>query len=330
MNSGKGQFMKKAVYISVVVPVYNEEHNIEAFYERVSRTLTAAGASYEIIFVLDPCTDMTEQKVYELIDRDKGVKLIRTSRRFGQPACTMAGIERCGGEACFVIDADMQDPPELMTEMLKKWEEGYKVVYAKRGSREGETLFKRLISFIGYLIIERISDNAIPRNTGDFRLLDREVVNQIKTFKEHDAFLRGIVSYVGFKQTFVEYNRDARASGSGKYNKFTGSLRIGLNGIFNFSKTPLNVIIYLGALIFVLGFSALLFIGQLLNAFGAAGALLLIVILFLTGIQLICLGILAQYFARIFDEIKGRPGIIIEKMVGFGGPQEKDRNRGEA
>lgn len=231
--------MEKEIYVSVVAPVYNEENTIEAFHERLAKTLQHMNVSYEIIFVLDPCTDSTELKVTELMKKDRNVKMIVTSRRFGQPACTIAGIANCSGSLCFVIHADLQDPPELMPEMLEKWKEGYKVVYAKRASIKGETLLKRFVSRIGYYIIEKMSDIKIPRDTGDFRLLDRDVIDHIKEFKEHDAFLRGITAYIGFKQTYVTYNRDPRAAGAGKYNKYTGSLRIGMNGILNFSKIPL-------------------------------------------------------------------------------------------
>jgi len=312
--------MEKETVVSVVVPVYNEEGGVAAFYERLMPVIKGIGSRYEIIFVLDPCADSTEQKIYELMEKDKNVKLISTSRRFGQPACTIAGIVHCGGDLCFIIDADLQDPPELMPAMLKKWEEGYKVVYARRSSRKGETLFKRLVSSLGYFIIERISDIKIPRDTGDFRLLDRVVIDQIKTFKEHDAFLRGIVAYIGFKQTAVAYDREARNSGAGKYNKYTGSLRIGFNGILNFSKAPLYFIMILGLTVISAAILASLFAGPVTKAVGAFNFSLLVIVLYLAGFQLFSLGIIAQYFARILDEVKGRPGIIIDKMVGFDKP----------
>ena len=309
--------MEKEIYVSVVAPVYNEENTIEAFHERLAKTLQHMNVSYEIIFVLDPCTDSTELKVTELMKKDRNVKMIVTSRRFGQPACTIAGIANCSGSLCFVIDADLQDPPELMPEMLEKWKEGYKVVYAKRASIKGETLLKRFVSRIGYYIIEKMSDIKIPRDTGDFRLLDRDVIDHIKEFKEHDAFLRGITAYIGFKQTYVTYNRDPRAAGAGKYNKYTGSLRIGMNGILNFSKIPLYAIIITGIIIIAADILVLFFTVPLSGLMGKSNFILLTVVLFLAGLQLLSLGIIAQYFARIFYEVKGRPGIIIDKMVGF-------------
>jgi dolichol-phosphate mannosyltransferase len=182
--------------------------------------------TYELVFALDPSPDRTEEVILEQIKRNPNIKLIVFSRRFGQPAATMAGIFSCQGDNCVVIDVDLQDPPELIADMYKKLQDGYEVVYAKRRSREGETLLKRLIAYVGYNVINKFSDVEIPRNTGDYRIMTRRVIEELARLNESHGFLRGLVAYVGFKQTFVEYDRDPRYSGIGNYNRFTGSLKV--------------------------------------------------------------------------------------------------------
>jgi dolichol-phosphate mannosyltransferase len=204
--------------------------------------------------------------------------------------------------------------------MVIKWKEGYQVVYAQRISRKGETLMKRMVSYLGYWLIDRIAEVKIPRNTGDFRLMSRQVIEHIKRLNEHDAFLRGLVAYVGFSQTAVKYERDARFTGKSSYNKFLGSMTIGLNGILGFSKYPLHMISIFGVIIssfsFIIGMAYLIL--KLINYDIKWGnPTLVILISFLSGIQLLCLGIMGQYFARIYDEIKGRPIFIVQKAVGF-------------
>jgi dolichol-phosphate mannosyltransferase len=205
--------------LSVVVPAYKEEVNIERVYERLSAVLDGLGLDWELIFSVDPSPDRTEELILALRDRDPRVKMLRFSRRFGQPMATIAGLEAASGDAVVVIDCDLQDPPELIAEMVTRWREGFDVVYAQRRSRAGETLPKRIVSRIGYKIINRIAEVNIPPNTGDFRLMSRRVVENVVALKEHHGFLRGLVGLVGFAQTSVLYDRDARAGGTSKYNQ---------------------------------------------------------------------------------------------------------------
>lgn len=303
--------------ISIVVPVYREETNIKPFLQRMESVLGKLNCSYEILFCLDPSSDNTEQTILDEIQRNENIRLIKFSRRFGQPAATMAGIHLCKGDLCVVIDVDLQDPPELIEMMLEKWRDGYKVVYAKRRSRKGETFLKIWISHIGYYIINTISDVAIPTDTGDFRLMDRRVVDEVKRLNESHGFLRGMVAFVGFKQTFVEYDRDERASGISSYNRYLGSLRIAINGIVGFSIRPLQVASILGGLIavgaFLLGSWILVekFILHLELTPGLTWTIVLIT--FLSGVQLLSLGIMGEYIGRIYEEVKQRPQYIIEK-----------------
>ncbi len=312
--------------LSIVVPVYNEERNIKPLVDRLTSVIRELGCAYEVIFVLDPCKDNTEQCVMDLRKENPSIKLLKMSRRFGQPACTMAGIHYASGDACVVIDADLQDPPELIKDMVAKWQEGYHVVYAQRISRKGETLLKRMVASIGYWVIDKIAEVNIPRNTGDFRLMSKQVIEKLKQLKEHDSFLRGLVAYVGFNQIGIPYHRDERLVGKGKYNRFFGSLRIGFNGVFSFSKYPLHLISILGIIIsslsFLLGITYL--ITRLANVNIPWGnPTLVILISFLSGIQLLSLGIMGEYFARIYDEVKQRPSFIIDEAIGFGseGPE---------
>ena len=217
--------------ISLVVPVYNEEANIRPFLTRVETLFSRMNLSYEIIFSLDPCSDRTEEIILEEINRNPNIKLIVLSRRFGQPAATMVGILTCSGETCVAIDVDLQDQPELIEQMYHKLNEGYEVVYAIRRSRKGETLIKRVIAYWGYLIINKLSDIKIPRNTGDFRIMTRRVIEELRHLNESHGYLRGLVAYIGFKQTYIEYDRDERQNGRGNYNRYIGSLTIGLNGL---------------------------------------------------------------------------------------------------
>ena len=230
-----------ALEISVVVPVYREESNIEPFLRRLEPVLDGISPSYEILFCLDPSPDNTETEIIRHIERNPNIRLLVFSRRFGQPAATMAGILASNAKTCVVIDVDLQDQPELITDLHRKLQEGFEVVYAQRRSRKGETAVKRLISYFGYATINRLSDVPIPRNTGDFRIMTRRVVEELRRLNESHGFLRGLVAYVGFKQTFIQYDRDERFTGRGNYSRLTGSLRIGLNGLISFSSRPLQL-----------------------------------------------------------------------------------------
>ena len=306
--------------LSLVIPAYNEEGNIQVVYERVSRILDSTELDWELIFSVDPSTDGTEQLIRDLADTDDRVKMLRFARRFGQPMATLAGLEASSGDAVIVIDCDLQDPPELIPQLISKWREGFDVVYAQRRHREGETLPKRLVAALGYRLIKRISEVDIPPNTGDFRLMSRRVVDNVVSLQEGHGFLRGLVGFVGFPQTAVPYDRDARANGSGKYNRFTGSLRIGLNGIVGFSRYPLQVISVIG---FVFAFLSLLlalayFSAKLAGArFPIGNATIVILVAFFSGIQLLSLGVMGEYIGRIYDEVRRRPKYILESRYGW-------------
>lgn len=304
--------------LSVIVPVYKEAANIKPFLTRMEAVLNKAGLVYEIIFCLDPSPDNTEQVIQHEIERNSNIKLIIFSRRFGQPSATMAGILYSQGEACVVIDVDLQDPPELIDPMYKKLNDGYEVVYAQRRSRKGETLPKKIISYFGYKVINKLSDVQIPRNTGDFRIMTRRVIEELRRLNESHGFLRGLVAYVGFKQAFIEYDRDPRHSGKGNYNRITGSLKIGLNGLISFSSRPLQMMSIAGACI--AGFSFLLggwyLIQKLYDIQLTPGlSTTVIVVSFFSGVQLLCLGLMGEYIGRIYDEVKRRPMYIVDKVI---------------
>src|SRR6266404_1541654 len=305
--------------LSIVVPVYKEEGNIDEFLRRIRPILEQLTEEFEIIFALDPSPDQTEQKILEARSRDTRIKLLKFSRRFGQPFATLAGLQYSTGQAVIVIDVDLQDPPELITTMVEKWREGYDVVYAQRRTREGETWIKKVISEIGYKVINRIADVEIPKNTGDFRLMSRRVVNEINRLKECHGFLRGMVSVIGFRQTSVLFDRPARFSGRGNYNRLLGSLRIGFNGIFCFSNYALTLSTLAGFIIALTAFSVGI-LYAILKIFGFPFPLgnptIVILVLFLGGIQLICIGILGEYIGRIYEEVRQRPRFIIERSEG--------------
>ena len=306
--------------ISIVVPVRNESENIKPFLQRTENVLNKIGKPYEIIFSLDPSNDDTEKVILDEIKRNKKIKLLIFSRQFGQPAATLAGIINCKGSYCVVIDVDLQDPPEIIESLYKEIVSGFEVVYAKRRSRKGETLFKKLISSVGYYLINKLSDVHIPKDTGDYRIISRKVINHLKDLNESHGFLRGMVAFVGFKQTFVEYDRDDRRAGKSKYNKFLGSLKIGFNGLVGFSSRPLFIMSLVGFIIaFLSFFLGLWYFIQKILGFNLTLGLTTTVILisFFAGVQLLGLGLLGEYVGRIYDEVKKRPKYILDKKINF-------------
>lgn len=311
---------EQGIELSVVVPAFNEEENVERVYRRLRDVLDGLGIRWELIFSVDPSTDGTEAAILELRTRDQRVKLLRFSRRFGQPMATIAGLEASSGQAVVVIDCDLQDPPELIPELLDRWREGFDVVYAQRRSREGETFAKRIVSAVGYRVIARIAEVEIPPNTGDFRLMSRRVVDHVVALKESHGFLRGLVGLVGFRQSSVLYDRDPRAGGAGKYNRFLGSLVIGLNGVFGFSVYPLRLISAGGILFSAFAFLlAIVYLVLKLAGFPfpVGNPTVVILVTFFSGIQLLSLGVIGEYVGRIYDETRGRPKYIIESRHGF-------------
>ncbi len=306
--------------LSLVVPVYREEKNVPEFLRRVRPILGAITEDYEVIFALDPSPDRTEEVILEARAQDARVKLLRFSRRFGQPMATLAGLQYSAGEAVVVLDVDLQDPPELLGEMVAKWREGYDVVLPQRRQRTGEPWIKRLVAATGYQVINKIADVRIPPNTGDFRLMSRRVVAEVTRLKETHGFLRGMVAVVGFKQALIPFDRPARFAGETNYNRFLGSLRIGFNGIFCFSTYALTLSTWLG---FLVSGGAFLLMGiylfyKLMDWPIAWGnPTLVILISFLGGIQLISVGILGEYIGRIYEEARARPKFIVERAEGF-------------
>ena len=306
--------------ISVVIPVFREEKNVDVFLCRIVPLLQAHTDSFEIIFALDPSPDRTEEVILDARARDDRIKLLTFSRRFGQPMATLAGLQYSSGEAVIVMDVDLQDPPELVTEMIHKWKEGYDVVLAQRRQRTGEPWIKKLVAATGYKVINKIADVTIPPNTGDFRLMSRRVVREILKLKESHGFLRGMVAVVGFRQVIIPFDRPPRAHGQSNYSRYLGSLRIGFNGIFCFSTYALSLSTLLGFVI--AGFSFLLMAIYLFYKFMGWQILwgnptLVILISFLGGIQLISVGILGEYIGRIYEEVRERPKFIVDRAEGF-------------
>ncbi len=307
--------------LSIVVPVYKEEKNIPAYLERIRPLLAAITDDYEIIFSLDPSPDRTEEVILEARAQDARVKLLKFSRRFGQPFATLAGLEYSSGDAVIVMDVDLQDPPELVGQMVEKWREGFDVVLPQRRHRTGEPLIKKLVARTGYKVINKIADVSIPPNTGDFRLMSRRVVREVLRLKESHGFLRGMVAVVGFKQALIPFDRPARFAGETNYNRFFGSLRIGFNGIFCFSTYALTLSTQLGFLLAFssLGIAVLYLLAKLtgLIPFPPGNPTIVILVLLLGGIQLISIGILGEYIGRIYEEVRSRPKFIIDRAEGF-------------
>jgi dolichol-phosphate mannosyltransferase len=308
--------------LSIVVPIYNEEETLPVFLKTIQRVLKKITDNYEIIFALDPSSDRSEEIIEHIHNSDNRIKLLRFSRRYGQPAATWAGMYHASGDAVIPIDCDMQDPPELIEKMVDLWRnEGYKVVIPQRKSRDGENFLKKVISYMGYWIINKIASVDIPRNTGDFRLLDRRVVDELMRLRESHGFLRGLTSLVGFRTYLLPFSRLSRASGKGKYNRITGSLRIGFNGIVAFSDFLLNMITVLGLTLSTLSVSGAAFMvcaklfGWWKSVTGVATMLVIVLLLF--GMLFLALGIMGAYVSRIYDEVKMRPKFIVEKSLGF-------------
>jgi len=299
---------------SIIAPIYNEIDNLPELYRRVKEVMDSSGEPWELILVDDGSTDGSTDKIRELAQKDKTtVRPVIFARNFGHQVAITAGWDFARGDAIVIIDADLQDPPEVILELAKKWKEGYEVVYAVRGEREGESWFKKFTAAMFYRIIYSITDVKIPVDTGDFRLMDRKVVDVLKQMKERHRFPRGMSAWVGFKQIGVTYKRAARIAGVTKY-PFSKMLKLALNAITGFSYFPLQVATYFG--FFSAGVSILaipIVVYMRMTGSGAffGQATTLIAVLFLGGVQLISLGILGEYIGRLYDEAKGRPLYIV-------------------
>lgn len=300
---------------SIVAPNFNEAGSVNEFYRRVSETMNALQEAWELVWVDDGSTDGSTDKIRAFAQQDAGVRPVIFARNFGHQLAVTAGLDYSRGQAVILIDSDLQDPPELIPEMIAKWREGYEVVYAVRKEREGETRFKLFTASLFYRIIYRITDVNIPLDTGDFRLLDRKVVDVLSNMRERHRFLRGMSAWVGFKQIGVPYKRAARFSGETKY-PLKKMVRFASDAITGFSYFPLQMATYLGFLAAVISIVAIPIVIALRLAgsqafFGQATTL--IAVLFLGGVQLISLGILGEYIGRIYDEAKHRPLYIVRE-----------------
>lgn len=301
--------------ISVIAPVFNEVQSLPEFYRRVRQVLDGLGVRWELLLVDDGSTDGSTDLIRQLAREDARVRALIFARNFGHQLAVTAGLDHCCGRAAIIIDSDLQDPPEVMADLIARWREGYEVVYAVRAEREGETWFKLFTASLFYRLIYRITDVKIPLDSGDFRLLDRQVVDVLKTMRERHRFLRGMSVWVGFRQTGVPYQRAARFAGQTKY-PLRKMLKFAFDAITSFSYLPLQLATYLGfaaALLSILAIPVVIILRQSgMQAF-LGQATTLIAVLFLGGVQLISLGILGEYIGRLYDEAKGRPLYILRE-----------------
>jgi dolichol-phosphate mannosyltransferase len=307
--------MSSIVKYSIVVPVYNEEEVIHETYRRLTEVMRSTKEAYELLFVNDGSRDRTAEIIKEYSEQDPAVVLLDFARNFGHQIAITAGMDYARGEAVVVIDADLQDPPELILEMIEKWKQGFDVVYAKRTKRKGETYFKKQTAAMFYRFLRGMTDIDIPLDTGDFRLLDRKVCNQMNSIQEKNRFVRGLVSWVGFKQIAVEYERDERLAGESKY-PLKKMLKLSMDGITSFSYKPLKLASYAGVTLSGIGFIYLLVVLYLklfTDSTITGWSSLIVIQLFFSGIILIILGMIGEYIGRIYDETKNRPLYIVRE-----------------
>lgn len=307
------------IELSVVIPLYNEGENIDYLFERLVGALTRLEVRYEIVCVNDGSNDDTLERLVQHHRSNSAIKVVNLSRNFGKELALSAGLDYTSGAAIVPIDADLQDPPELIQDMMEKWREGYDVVYATRRSRHGESWLKRLTAKLFYRVIDSMSSVHIPRNTGDFRLLDRRVVDVIKQMPERTRFMKGLFAWVGFKQTCVVYDRPQRYQGTTTWN-YWRLWNFALDGITSFSLMPLKVWSYLGFSLSIVAFlyATYLVIRTVLFGIDVPGyASLMVIMLFLGGMQFMTLGIIGEYVGRIFEEVKGRPLYLVRDLHGF-------------
>lgn len=309
--------MERPIRYSIVIPVYNEEAVIHETYRRLQNVMDTTGEAYELIFVNDGSRDRTAGILEDFCTRDESVKLIDFARNFGHQVAITAGMDYAAGDAVVVIDADLQDPPELILDMIAKWKEGYEVVYAKRIARKGETWFKKATARAFYRLLRASTEIDIPVDTGDFRLIDRRVCDEMKKLPEKNRFVRGLVSWVGFRQTAIEYVREERFAGETKY-PFGKMLKLCLDGITSFSHKPLKLAGYAGILSSAAGFLymlAIFYLKLFTDKVVPGWSSLMIVQLFFSGFILIMLGAVGEYIGRIYEESKARPLYIVRDVI---------------
>ena len=319
--------INKIVY-SIIVPLYNEELVINESYRRLKEVMDSVKENYEIIFMNDGSRDKTRDIVEKICRKDEKIKLANFSRNFGHQDAITAGMDLAEGAAIIVIDADLQDPPETIPKMIEKWKEGYEVVYAKRIKREGETFLKKFTAKAFYRLLKSMTNIDIPVDTGDFRLIDRKVCDALTSLPERNRFVRGLVSWVGYKQTFVEMTRQERFAGETKYS-LKKMVKLAIDGITSFSYKPLAIAGYFGGLTFLVGLILLMgdIIKKLVNHTPIFNFGLIISInILMFGIVLISIGIMGEYIGRIFDESKARPNYIIASTINYKGDVKKDPN----
>jgi glycosyltransferase involved in cell wall biosynthesis len=305
---------------SVVAPIYNEEGNIQKLYDRIKRVMDSTGEPWELITVNDGSRDRSLELLEEIAAQDSRIKVINFARNFGHAPAVTAGLDHTSGDAVVVIDADLQDPPELILEMIERWKAGYQVVYAVREERKGESWFKLFTAKLFYRLIYRITDVNIPMDTGDFRLMDRVVVDALNSMREHNRFIRGMTSWIGFKQTGVHYVREAREWGETKY-PFRKMLKFAMDAITGFSYFPLQVMVYVSFFLGIIAVLAIPIIAVLRIVLGyeflggqVTGIVLLLVV---SSFQLFFLFVMGQYVARIYDETRNRPIYLVASKTGF-------------
>lgn len=316
------------VKYSIIVPMFNEEEVIEETYRRLREVMDRTSEGYELVFVNDGSRDRTVEIVGNLCRQDRHVRLLNFSRNFGHQIAITAGMDYAAGQAIVVIDADLQDPPDVILKMIEKWKMGYDVVYGQRLKRKGETVFKKVTALFFYRLLRNMTNVDIPVDTGDFRLIDRKVADVLKGLKEKNRFVRGLVSWVGFRQTSVEYVREERWAGETKY-PLKKMLRFAMDGITSFSHKPLRLATYLGFGLSGLSFVYLLVVlvqALFTNTTTPGWASIVAINLFFNGIMLILLGIIGEYIGRIYDESKDRPLYIVQEVRGY----ERERDESEA
>jgi glycosyltransferase involved in cell wall biosynthesis len=321
---------QRPILVSAIVPCLNEEEALQDTHARLSSVLEKIPANFEIIYVDDGSTDSTGELLRALHAHDKHVRVVRFSRNFGHQMAITAGLEHAAGDAVVIIDADLQDPPETIVDFFSKWSEGYDVVYGVRTERDGETAFKLWTAKLFYRCMTRLSETQIPLDTGDFRLLDRRVVNVLLGMPERDRFVRGMVSWLGFSQIAVPYRREPRIAGVTKFSFFR-MLRFAMDGIFSFSIVPLRVATWTGFITSILAILGIVVV-SLEGFIGVPGLVkgwssTMFAVLFIGGVQLICMGIIGEYIGRIYGESKHRPLYVVREILGFEG-EKREANPG--
>ena len=326
----KSPISRAQIEVSIIVPIWNDAENIEPFIESIVAQLCLKTEKFEIIFCIDPSKDGTEQLISRIAENNPKVKAIFFASRSGQPASTLAGLRHASGSAIIVLDVDLQDPVELIPIMIDEWRAGHPLVIPRRTSRSGEPFTKKLTAALGYAFLSKFGTAPIPKNTGDFRLMDSSIVKRVLSLKESHVFLRGLVALVDQNPKYIDFVRPPRKNGSSKYNKWFGGIKSGLNGIVSFSTALLDWLIVIGFLMALVSF----FVGAKFVLYKLTGnyippgnTQLFAMVTFIGGMQLIGIGVLGLYVGRIFEEVKSRPRWFISKTIGIEFPDLNDSSR---